>query len=108
MKRYSILLVLSLLCAVSACKAHQYRIQGDHLLLTLRHPDAESVVLFCSFDGFEPRTVKNKSGHWEAEVPAGMTFRYFYRVNDTVFVPDCLLKEKDDLGFENCIYDPGL
>ena len=39
-------------------------------------------------------------------MPAGETFRYFYRVDDTPFVPDCPMKEKDDFGFENCIYDP--
>ena len=106
MKRYVIILLA--LFAIYACKSHHYRIEGDRMLLILRLTDADKVVLFCSFDGFEPRTVNKNSNNWEAEVPAGKTFRYFYRVDDVLFVPDCPLKEKDDLGFENCIYDPGL
>jgi len=106
MKRYIILSLLFF--ALSACISHRYRIDGDHIILTLRYPDAENVVLFCSIDGFKPRPAKNISNNWESEVPAGESFRYFYRVDETTFVPDCLMKEKDDFGFENCIYTPRL
>ena len=90
----------------SACISHHYRADGEHTVLTLRYPGAKNVVLFCSFDGFKPRMAKKVSNFWESEVPAGEMFRYFYRVDDTLFVPDCPMKEKDDFGFENCIYAP--
>ena len=106
MKRCIILLLL--LFAFSACKSHYYRIDGDHMILTLRYPDAKNVVFFCSLDGFRPMVTKKVSNSWEAEVPAGEIFRYFYRVDDSPFVPDCPMKEKDEFGFENCIYDPHL
>jgi len=104
MKRCIILILLTF--AFSACISHHYRIDGDLMILTLRYPDAQNVVLFCSLDGFEPRVATKVSNSWESEVPAGETFRYFYRVDDTPFVPDCPMKEKDDFGFENCIYAP--
>jgi len=91
-----------------ACSTHQYRIEGDHMTLILRYPDAKNVVLFCSLDGFKPRVAQKKSTIWESELPAGEPFRYFYQVDGTPFVPDCPMKEKDDFGLENCIYDPFL
>lgn len=106
MKRYIVLILL--LFIFSACTSHYYRIDGDHMILNLRDPDAKNVVLFCSLDGFKPRVAKKVSNNWESEVPAGKTFIYFYQVDDTLFVPDCPMKEKDDLGFENCIYEPHL
>lgn len=104
MKRCIGLILLTF--AFSACISHHYRIDGDRMILTLRYPDAHNVVLFCSLDGFKPKVATTVSNNWEFEVPAGETFRYFYRVDDTLFVPDCPMKEKDDFGFENCIYDP--
>jgi len=106
MKLCTILMLL--LFSSSACVSHHHRLAGDQVILTLKYPDAEKVVLFCSIDGFKPRQATLVSKSWESEVPAGATFRYFYRVDDTVFIPDCLMKEKDDFGFENCIYDPNL
>jgi hypothetical protein len=106
MKRFIILIVL--IFAFSACKSHHHRIDGNHLILTLRHPDAKKVVLFCSLDGFEPRDVKKDSYNWVSELPADETFRYFYQVDGKPFVPNCPLREKDDFGLENCIYDPHL
>jgi len=104
MKRCAVLLFF----ALSACISHHHRIDGNHVILTLRYPDAKKVVLFCSLDGFKPRVAKKVSDNWESDLPAGETLRYFYRVDDTPFLPDCSMKEKDDFGFENCIYDPHL
>lgn len=106
MKPCIILILLFFL--LSACVSHHYRIAGDQVILALRYPNAKKVVLFCSIDGFKPRNTKHVSNCWELEVPAGETFRYFYQVDDTFFIPDCLMKEKDDFGSENCIYDPHL
>lgn len=95
-----------ILFAFSACISHHYRMDGDRMILSLRYPDAKKVVLFCSLDGFKPIVAQKVSNNWESEVPAGKPFKYFYRVDDTLFLPNCLMREKDDFGFENCIYDP--
>ena len=97
-----------LLFTLSACISHHHRIDGDHMILILRYPDAKKVVLFCSLDGYKPRVAKKVSNDWETEMPSGETFRYFYQVDDKPFLPHCSMREKDDFGFENCIYDPHL
>lgn len=106
MKRCIVLILLCL--AFSACRSHHYRTEEDHVMLILKYQGARKVVLFCSLDGFKPKSAKNVSGNWESAVQAGEIFRYFYRVDGILFVPDCPMKEKDDFGFENCIYDPHL
>jgi hypothetical protein len=106
MKKCSVIILL--LFAFSACISHHHRMDGDHMILTLRYPDAKNVVLFCSLDEFKPRKAIKVSHGWESKVPAGKTFKYFYRVDETLFVPDCPMKETDDFGFDNCIYDPHL
>lgn len=93
---------------LSACAAHEYRIDGKEMTLSLKKPHAKNVVLFSSHNGFKPRAAKKKSGRWEVQLPSNQTFRYFYRVDDALFLPDCPIKEKDDFGSENCIYDPRL
>jgi hypothetical protein len=105
--KQGVVLVL-LFFGLSACISHHYRIDGDRMIMVLKYPDAKKVVLFCSFDGFKPRAANKVSSKWESIVPAGETFRYFYQVDDQPFVPECAMKEKDDFGFENCIYDPHL
>ena len=104
MKGWGILILLA--CTFCACNPHHHRMDGEHVILVLRHPDAEQVVLFCSLDGFKPRVAEKVFNYWESVVPAGETFRYFYRIDDAPFVPDCPMKEKDDFGLENCVYDP--
>lgn len=99
---------ISILClfAFCACGTHHYQISGNDMVLVLRKPDTKKVVMFCSLDGFKPRKAKKVSGNWELEMPANEAFRYFYMVDDEPYLPDCPMKEKDDFGFENCIYDP--
>jgi len=103
-------LPLSLLMVflMSACATHSYRIQGNEVTLLLRRPDAKSVALLASLDGFELRPADRVSETWEVTLPADRTFRYFYRVDGKIVVPDCPMKERDEFGSENCIFDPRL
>ena len=93
---------------VTGCGAHYYRIDGNEMILILSTPEAKSVVLACSLDGFKPRSAKKVTGHWEVRLPANEVFRYYYRVDGDLFLPDCPMKENDDFGSENCIFDPRL
>ena len=47
-------------------------------------------------------------GSWQISVPGNESFRYFYMIDGKKFLPDCLLRENDDFGGENCIYSPEL
>jgi 1,4-alpha-glucan branching enzyme len=106
MTKWVLIIVFSFL--TSACAMHNYRIEGNDLVFTLKKPEAKNVVLYCSHDGFKPRMAENNSGNWEVRLPASEGFRYFYMVDDAPFIPDCSMKEIDDLGSENCIFEPHL
>ncbi len=93
---------------LAACGGQRCRVEGDDLILALKKPGANRVVLYCSVDGFKARPALNVAGCWEVRLAADEAFSYFYRVDDRIFLPDCRLKEKDDFGSENCIFDPRL
>jgi hypothetical protein len=99
---------LLLACLCSACATHSYRIQGNKVTLVLRRPEAKSVMLAASLDGFNLRPADRVSTNWEVILPADKAFRYFYQVDGKMVVPDCPMKERDDFGSENCIFDPQL
>lgn len=90
----------------SGCATHNHYRHGDTVTLVLRKSDARQVWLLSSLDRFKPRPARRVAGRWEVTLPATETFRYFYRVDGAPFVPDCPLKEKDDFGAENCVFDP--
>ncbi len=104
-----VLILLLLVPSLSACATHFYRIQEDVVTLVLRDPDARSVMLATSLDGFDlSPAVRGASGIWEVTLPLTKSFRYFYRVDGEIVVPDCPLKEDDDFGSQNCIFEPRL
>jgi hypothetical protein len=101
------MVAVSLLCA--GCATHYYRIEADRVNLYLRMPEAKIVYFATSLDEFELfRTKKLESGIWEVAVPATREFTYFYKVDGSIYLPDCKLKEKDDFGDENCIFTPDM
>ena len=106
MKRRLLLLFFCVL--LTACGTHYYRINENDMIFILKRSKAKKVALFCSLDGFKPRMAQKVSGRWEVKLPADEVFRYFYQVDDMLFLPDCQMKEMDDFGSTNCIFDPHL
>lgn len=103
-------LVLSLLVPVllsAGCARHYYRIEGGTLEISLKAPNASSVLFASSLDDYTPvPAVKTDEKTWVVSVPAEREFSYFYIIDGSVFVPDCACRENDDFGSENCIYLP--
>ncbi len=93
---------------LGGCASHSWRVDGDTLTLLLDRPGAAQVALASSLDGFAPRPAERTSNAWAVSVPAGTSFRYFYLVDNQVFLPDCRLREQDDFGAWNCVYEPEL
>lgn len=106
--RPTVSILLLLIFFLSACATHFYRVRDDAVTLVLRRPEAKSVMLATSLDGFFLRPAAQVSDAWEVTVPGNKSFRYFYQVDGEVVVPDCALKEKDDFGSENCIFEPSM
>ncbi len=101
------MVAVSLLCL--GCATHYYKIKADRVNLYLRMPEAKIVYFATSLDEFRLyRTKKLESGIWEVAVPATREFTYFYKVDGSIYLPDCKLKEKDDFGDENCIFTPDM
>ena len=92
----------------AGCATHYYQVEGNTLSLYLDRPDAQRVILFCSLDGFEPHENRNDDGRWVVSLPSDSPFRYYYLLDGKMFLPPCRMKEKDDFGSENCIFDPHL
>jgi len=105
--RLIIIGVCSLVLA-NGCASHYYRKDQKETSLYLRQPGAERVLLYSSIDGFSPRVAERSLGGWVVSMPSDQAFNYFYEVDGRVMIPHCPLKEKDDFGFENCVYEPGL
>ena len=103
-----LLLIVSFVLLSAGCSTHYYRIKADMLELYLNKPGAHKVIFACSLDGFKPHEADNLGGRWVVSVQLKDQFRYFYMIDGELFLPPCRLKEKDDFGSENCIFDPEL
>ena len=104
----SLMLIILLLMALSGCASRHYVDQkSSSLVFSLRLPEATRVQFSSSVDNFVLHdTVKNRFGIWQMTVPLGLELKYFYIVDGSVYLPDCLFKENDDFGAENCLYQP--
>lgn len=108
MKRYLLFVMISI-WVFSGCASHYYQKNNDTVSIFLEKPDAERVYFLSSLDGFAPRkAARVDGGTWQINAPAKTEFRYFYRVDGDVYLPECQLKEQDDFGSKICIYIPGL
>jgi hypothetical protein len=95
-----------LLCS-AGCAVQQYKIVNQELHIYLKNREAEKVYLHTSLDEYAPReALKDESGIWVSVLPADMEFKYFYVIDEKVFIPECSMKEKDDFGSVNCVYIP--
>ncbi len=91
------------------CAAHSVQVDPNGVRFFLKMKDAEHVELACSIDRFSPREAsRERRGTWVFSVPSNESFTYFYLVDGQVYLPDCPLKESDDFGSANCIYQPNL
>jgi len=110
--RQSFLPFLMLYLLVSAGCAghyHYYQKKDDTVIIFLKKPDARKVYFLSSLDGYKPRkAIRVDNQTWQIEAPAKSEFRYFYKVDGTVYLPACRFKEQDDFGSKTCIYIPEL
>lgn len=101
-----ILFGTGLMILMAGCVSHYSQRHGDTLVLYLKKPGAEQVIFASSLDGFEPHKARKLDGKWVVFLPSNAEFRYYYVVDGQPVLPSCRMKEKDDFGSENCIFDP--
>jgi hypothetical protein len=103
-----LMVISAALMVMSGCvNNYYYQIKDDKLHIFFHEPKAGKVFFLSSLDQFAlHETVKNENGLWEISVPSGRSFEYFFIVDGALTIPTCDQKEKDDFGYENCIYMP--
>jgi hypothetical protein len=99
---------LGMCLVIAGCASHHCQVSGPQVKVYLKKPEAGTVQFACSLDDYQPHEAREVGGQWVVTLPADRAFRYFYIVDGTAFVPPCRLREKDDFGAENCIFEPGL
>ena len=106
MKRALLIAVILPALLASACaKGHYARMHDNEVVFYYKNRDAREVFFVSSLDDYRPHAARENRKHlWEASVPAGGSFAYFYIVDGVVTLPDCPLTENDDYGSRNCIY----
>ncbi len=92
---------------ITGCAGRFYRVEDDKVTFHLDLPAARQVDFAYSLDGFRLHGVEQKQdGTWEISVPADIEFKYFFMVDGAVHLPGCEIREADDFGYENCIFEP--
>lgn len=92
---------------ISACAGRFYRVEDHKVTFYLDLPAARQVDFAYSLDGFKLHSVeKRQDGTWGISVPADIEFGYFFMVDGAAFLPECDIREADDFGSENCIFEP--
>ncbi len=71
----------------------------------LEAPHAQSVVMVVSGDQFQQiQALRDDAGMWKVTLNRLNEFKYFYLVDGKAYLPDCLLRENDDFGSNNCLF----
>jgi hypothetical protein len=99
--------VFAAVLVVTGCASHFYREEAGRVHLYLKDNRAAEVHFASSLDGFVLHRIdKADSKTWQTTVPKTGEFRYFYRVDGRIHLPDCPYREMDDFGSYNCVYKP--
>ena len=105
MKPFVVLLTLGCL-ALGGCATHYYEVKGDTVYFYLRDSKAKNVALASSLDNYQLHPARQVSGNkWEVALLAQSGFTYFYVIDHNAVVAPCRLKETDDFGGSNCIFN---
>lgn len=88
------------------CSRHYFTVSGNTMNVYLDESISKNVLFACSLDDFELREPLFIDGHWVVSLPSTSPFKYFYVIDEKIYVPDCRMKEKDDFGSENCVFEP--
>ena len=99
---------LTVLLLAGCSHSHYYRLQKDELVLYLKKNDAGKVFFASSLNQYKAVPAQKVSDIWEVHLPAGHSFSYFYIIDGKPVTPKCRLKERDDFGSENCIFNPAV
>lgn len=102
------IVLLAIGIILSGCSTHFYKVNANDVTIYLRDSDVKKPLFACSLDGYTTRRIQQEKGTWVVTLPADTSFSYFYLVDGKPFLPPCPMRERDDFGSENCIFEPDL
>lgn len=104
-----IILMLLILGTFVGCATPYQEIKGDQVVLHLKDASGQTAFFASSLDGFQRHPLTRQSKNtWCISLPADQEFTYFFLLDNQPIIPQCAYKERDDFGFENCIFTPDL
>lgn len=103
-----LILLFAIVTMFGGCSTHFYKVNKNDVTIYLRNSDSDTPLFLCSLDGYTAQKMKLEKGLWMVTLPANSPFRYFYLVNGEPFLPACTMREHDDFGSENCVFEPEL
>ncbi len=100
--------LLAAAVAMSAgCTRHVLDVREKDVVLYLRAPGAREVSLLVAAETVEEIPAEALGfGLWRARRAGLHEFRYSFRVDGRIELPECPLRESDDFGSWNCVFDP--
>ena len=108
-KTIMLILILMIMGCAGRHYYHEDRSENGTVQFVLNGLEAEAVYFAYSLDNYQLHpTERTNDETWAIHVSGDKTFKYFYLVDGTVYIPPCTLRETDDFGSENCIYVPGM
>jgi hypothetical protein len=110
MNRFQIMVMLTV-AAGTAIGCHPIpALHHDHeIRISLNRPAAKEVLFLSSLNQYAPVSMnKTFSGDWELYLPEDKAFDYFFRIDGSLYTPECRFQQTDDWGGRQCIYSPGI
>lgn len=103
------MIFLMAIVTTTGCAVHFQRPEPDGVVFYLKAPEAQSVQIAASYNGFAVQPAQRRNATtWIARLPQGISFSYFYLVDGKTYIPPCKMMEQDDFGQANCIFSPPL
>ncbi len=99
--------VAAALAVSVGCTRHFLEVREEAVWLYLRAPGAREVLLIAAADSLEKIPAESVGlGLWRARREGRSAFRYSFLVDGEPRLPACPLRERDDFGSWNCVFDP--
>lgn len=90
---------------VTACGRQSIVINGNNITFLLKN--SEKTYFHSSIDGYIPHEMEFKNGKYSYSIDIGTNneIKYFYKDLNGIIKLDCDLREMDDYGQYNCIFE---
>ncbi|AEI13739.1 glycoside hydrolase family 13 domain protein [Flexistipes sinusarabici DSM 4947] len=108
MIKFKVGTIIILFLAVTACSRHYVKQSEDSLSFYYNGNGADKVIFYSDINNYAGSHFKKSDGYWiyTLDKPANVEeIKFFYKVNEKVYLPECMMKIKDEFGGKLCILE---